>query len=202
MQSHGRMWNKTLVALALSIPTLACNYTCITPEGLLQSSQSSGSASLTFDTSALTAEPPLSTLDQGALDVTAFGVMSTAEFGRNYNFFTGEEPGPHAALRESTGDDVLVWFRLSDASVLSCKTTVTKLSAGTSALSDLCDAAGLSVGAAGQSPYVVALLEAPQGAGTTDLNTPPDTLAMSGAFIVYVDLRSVVGTVTSTRFGR
>jgi hypothetical protein len=194
----GGMWNKSLLALALSAHTVAC-VTCTTPPGLAWSSQSSGSASQAFDSSALAANPQLGALDQGLLDVAAFGVISLAELGPGYTTFRGDIPGPHDALRGPNGDDdVLVWFRLSDASVLSCQTTLTKLSAPTSALSDLCSAAGLSLGAAGQPAaevYIVSLSETAQGAESTSAS---NTLAMSGYFIAYVDLRSVAGTVTSS----
>jgi len=195
------MWNKSLLALALALSahTLACT-TCTTPAGVVWSSQSSGNTPAAFDSSALAANPQLSTLDQGSLDVAAFGVISMTELPAPYGVFQGDLAGPHSPLRGPNGDDdVLVWFRLSDASVLSCQTTLTKLSATQpSALSDVCTTAGLSLGAAGQvsaEVYIVTLSQAAQGA---EMSGTSNTLAMSGYFIAYVDLRSVAGTVTSS----
>ena len=165
----------------------------------MQSAQASGEATVAFDSTALATSAPLSSLDQGTLNVVDFGVVSMAEIGGNYTTFAGgNRQVSHYPLRLPAGDDVMVWFRLGDQSILSCKTTVTKLSVGTSAIADLCDTAALSLGQSGEPYDAIPIWEAPQGAADTVDSQRADSLAMTGAFTVYVDLRQVSGTVTSS----
>ncbi len=185
--------------LALSPPMLAHCGGCPAPHGTTQSAESSGAATIVFDSTALATSSQLASVDQGTLNVVDFGVVSMAEIGGNYTTFGGgDRQVQHYLLRLPTRDDVMVWFRLGDQTILSCATTLTKLSVGSSALADLCDTAGLSLGESGQQNVVIPIWEGPQGAADTLNSGPEDSLGMVGAFTVYVDLRNVPGTVTST----
>jgi hypothetical protein len=125
------MWNKAFIALALAVPTLACgDQQCVTDPSYDVSSQYSGSISLTFDAASLAANANVTTLDEGTIDVVGFRLYS-------------------ATVEAS--DAFKIEFRANIGTVISCETTLTKLAASPSTLSDLCDAS-LTVGPATQ-PY-------------------------------------------------